>query len=262
MKSRECNGGSPAGWKTEDGKLWFPTLKGIAMVEPGNIQRNSQPPPVLVEEAFVDGRPFVPRELLPPGGRRFEFRYTGLSFVSPARMRFAYRLEGFDQQWIDAGNERAAYYTNLPAGDYRFLVRAANNDGVWSKSEASFDFTLQPHFYQTALFYALCGLLIAAAGIGFYLLRTRQLRERQRVLEVKIDEAVAHIKTLRGLLPICASCKRIRDDGGYWNQIEQYVHEHTEAEFSHGICPDCMKKLYPDYIAAIHARKEKGGPIL
>ena len=253
MKSRECNGGGPAGCKTKDGRLWFPTLKGVVMVEPGNLRTNSQPPPVLVEEVLVDGRPIAPGERLPAGSERFEFRYTGLSFVAPQRMRFACRLEGFDSQWIDAGAQRSAHYTRIPPGRHRFRVKGANNDGVWSTAEATFDFTLRPHFYQTTFFYIACGTLLVATGAGAYHLRTRRLRERQRELKTKIVEAVAQIKTLRGLLPICASCKRIRDDKGYWSQIELYVREHSEAEFSHGICPECFQKLYPDYVNAVAA---------
>jgi ligand-binding sensor domain-containing protein len=247
MKSRECNGGSPGGWRTDDGRLWFATLKGLASVDPANLRRNPKPPPVLVEDVIVDGRRIAPGDHIKAGSQRMEFRFTGLSFVAPARMRFVYRLEGFDQQWIDAGNQRSASYTSIPHGSHRFLVKAANDDGVWSETPASFDFVLDPHFYQTFLFYGCAALILIASGAGIYRLRTRQLRNRQRVLQTKVDEAVAQIKTLRGLLPICASCKRVRDDGGYWNQIERYVRDHSEAEFSHGICPECIRKLYPEH---------------
>lgn len=247
MKSRECNGGSPAAWRTDDGRLWFPTLKGLAMVDPANLRRNPQAPPVLVEEMSVDGRRIAIGESVDAGSQRFEFHYTGLSFVAPARMRFIYRLEGYDRQWNDAGAQRSAFYTSIPPGFHRFMVKAANDDGVWSEAAASVDFFVRPHFYQTTLFYVICGLTLVATGGGILRLRTRQLRLRQRELQTKVDEAVAQIKTLRGLLPICASCKRVRDDGGYWNQIEQYVRDHSEAAFSHGICPDCIRKLYPEY---------------
>ena len=71
---------------------------------------------------------------------------------------------------------------------------------------------------------------------------------------LKLQKASSEIKTLSGLLPICASCKRIRDDNGYWNQIEAYISEHSQADFSHGICPDCLKKLYPD----IYEKRQNG----
>jgi len=75
--------------------------------------------------------------------------------------------------------------------------------------------------------------------------RKRAEEEREKLIG-ELQDALAQIKKLSGLLPICASCKKIRDDKGYWNQIESYIRDHSEAEFSHGICPDCMKKLYPD----------------
>jgi len=77
--------------------------------------------------------------------------------------------------------------------------------------------------------------------------RKKAEAEREKLIQ-ELQEALAKVKTLRGLIPICASCKKIRDDQGYWKQIESYVRDHSEAEFSHGICPECMKKLYPDFV--------------
>jgi PAS domain S-box-containing protein len=74
----------------------------------------------------------------------------------------------------------------------------------------------------------------------------KQAEEQQDKLISDLQKALAKVKALSGLLPICANCKKIRDDDGYWNQIESYIHDHSEAEFSHSICPDCAKKLYPD----------------
>ncbi|MDP2104781.1 MAG: hypothetical protein Q8J76_02210, partial [Desulfobulbaceae bacterium] len=81
-----------------------------------------------------------------------------------------------------------------------------------------------------------------------------KLREHEEHLEelIKIrtrdlEKALTEVKKLSGFLPICASCKKIRDDGGYWQQVEIYIRDHSEAQFSHGICPDCIKKLYPEF---------------
>jgi hypothetical protein len=76
----------------------------------------------------------------------------------------------------------------------------------------------------------------------------RNLKKSEDTLRLekeRLEQALSQIRTLRGLLPICANCKKIRDDKGYWNQLESYIHDHSEAKFSHGICPGCMKKLYP-----------------
>jgi hypothetical protein len=85
------------------------------------------------------------------------------------------------------------------------------------------------------------------ASIGVALMRKKQEEERDRLIE-ELTKALSQINMLSGLLPICASCKKIRDDQGYWNQIEDYIMQHSNADFSHGICPDCAKKLYPEII--------------
>lgn len=96
-----------------------------------------------------------------------------------------------------------------------------------------------------------CIAAIAAVGAGTQRLRVLALKARERDLSIRVQEALAHIKRLRGLLPICASCKKIRDDNGYWKQMEIYIHEHSEADISHSICPDCMDRLYPEYSAKV-----------
>ncbi len=89
-------------------------------------------------------------------------------------------------------------------------------------------------------------MLAGIAGISPLFAAVKQAEEAQRNLAESLKQALAKIKTLSGILPICASCKKIRDDRGYWNQVEAYVRDHSQAEFSHSICPDCKKKLYPD----------------
>src|SRR5262249_6483815 len=143
MLSRECNGGSqPAGCRTRDGHLWFPTLRGAVTIDPDNIRINRQLPPVILEEIIANNNKLDPgrKAELPPSTSTVEFRYTALSFMAPDLVRFRYRLEGFDSQWIDAGSRRTAYYTNLQPGNYRFRVTAANNDGAWNQEGVSFVF--------------------------------------------------------------------------------------------------------------------------
>lgn len=169
MKSQECDTGSPAGCRTADGKLWFPTIEGVVMIDPENIRINRIPPPVIVESMIADGST-IPRQpgpngvTLGPGKEKFEFHYTALSFLAPQKVRFRYRLEGFDTDWVDAGTRRTAYYTNIKPGAYTFRVKACNNDGIWNEAGASVAFILKPHFYQTVWFYLLCGLSLILLG--------------------------------------------------------------------------------------------------
>jgi signal transduction histidine kinase len=109
------------------------------------------------------------------GSTRFDFYYTAPSFIAPENVRFKYRLEGFDRDWIDGGNRRVAYYTNLRPGNYKFRVMAANSDGVWNEQGAALDFYLEPRFYQTYWFYALVLLLLGVIGWQLYRLRVRRI---------------------------------------------------------------------------------------
>jgi ligand-binding sensor domain-containing protein/signal transduction histidine kinase len=179
MLTRECSGGGyPAGWRGNDGKLWFSTIKGVAMIDPANTQFNKEAPPVSIEQILVDDHLVTANGnvQLSPATTRLDFYYTALSFVAPDKVRFKYKLEGFDPDWVDAGNKRSASYTNLRPGSYTFRVLAANNDGVWNEQGAAFQFYQRPHFYQTYWFYGLLVLLLALLIWSVYQLRVRTLK--------------------------------------------------------------------------------------
>jgi ligand-binding sensor domain-containing protein len=231
----------PSAVRASDGRLWFATGHGAAVLDPGRSVRNDVVPPVHIEGVRADGRSLGHADtiVVAPGRGDLQVDYTAPSFLDPSRVEFRYRLEGFDREWVEAGARRAAYYTNLPPGRYRFHVVASNNDGLWNEAGAAVAVSIRPHFYQTYSFYGACVLAVALAGGATQRLRVRRLERQARELSARVQEAVAQMKVLRGLLPICAWCKKIRDDGGYWKQMEQYIHEHSEADFSHGVCPDC-----------------------
>lgn len=197
MKTRECSGGSqPSALKDRDGNLWFPTREGPVVIDPAHYHTNNVAPPVLVEGMSKDGQQ-VDMSVTPqltPGSQRFDISYTALSFLRPSRVRFKYKLEGFDRNWIDAGTQRVAHYTNLPSGRYRFVVIASNDDGVWNETGTSFVFYLRPHFYQIYWFYALCLVGTLFSAFALYRLRVRQLRRRTQVLEKIVDERTGELK--------------------------------------------------------------------
>ncbi len=200
MGSRECNGMiQPAGWKTRDGRLWFPTLKGAVAIDPGRLESNPLPPPVVIEEIIVDHREMRPPFRLPlsPGTERIEIHYTGLSFLVPGRVRFKYRLEGFDTGWEDVGTRRVAYYTNIPPGYYTFRVIACNNDGLWNETGASASFRIAPYFYQSSWFYVSCALVLAMVVYGGYRFRVRRLEGRAGQLRALVDERTTELREAR-----------------------------------------------------------------
>lgn len=191
MKTAECNGGfQPAGWKTQDGHLVFPTMNGLVSISTDTSLRNTQPPPAVVEEALADEKPLslAKQASIPVGKGQLEFRFTGLSFVTPEQVRFRYRLEGFDSDWTDAGTRRIAYYTNVPPGSYRFEVIACNNDGVWSTHPATFEITLEPRFYQTKTFLFGSILFVVTLAFGAYKRRVAVLTKRQTQLKELADQ--------------------------------------------------------------------------
>jgi len=176
--TREASGGGhPAGWRTSDGRMWFATIKGLAVIDPEHIPLNTAPPPIAIEQLFVDNQPvpLTQKVALSPSSSRLDFYYTALSFIAPENVRFKYKLEGFDNNWIDGGARRVASYTNLRPGNYQFRVIAANNDGVWNETGAAVQFYLQPRFYQTYWFYALCLVLLALTAWQLYRMRVRRI---------------------------------------------------------------------------------------
>ena len=182
-------GSMPAGIVASDGRLWMSSNKALLVFDPRKIPRTMEAPPVVVEDATVNGAatPLDRMNGLPPGPGNFELRYTTLTLL-PNRASFKYKLEGFDQDWVDAGARRIAYYTNIPPGHYTFKVRASNNDGVWSDTGATLAVHLQPHFYQTLWFYALGAAALLAAGVGAYGHRIRAIRSRDAVRVQALEE--------------------------------------------------------------------------
>ncbi len=251
MKSSECNGNSqPAGIRTRDGRMWFPTTNGVAIIDPSDVPLNTVPPEVTIETLKVDSLSIdLGNEVsIGPGYSYLEIHYAGLSFVVPEKMVFKFKLDGFDKEWRNAGSRRVAYYTNVPPGNYTFRLQARNNDGVWSKEGVELPIELRPYFYETTWFYGILGIVFVATISLVYRRRVALLLQREKELKERVNESIAQIKILGGLIPICASCKKIRDDKGYWNQLEKYLIDHSEAEFTHGICPECREKLYGAYL--------------
>jgi signal transduction histidine kinase/ligand-binding sensor domain-containing protein len=207
----------PSCWRARDGRLWFTTVKGLVAVDPREVTVNHRPPPVVVEEMRVDG---VPRELNPvvigaggsadgdalrvdPGRHYVEFRYTGIDFIAPDKVRFKWRLEGAENQWREGMNQRVVGYGPLLPGPYCFRVQAANSDGIWNESGASVAFVVLPFFWQTwwfktSLVALVCGSLALAVTLTlrrrhrFELERLRRRheleRERTRIARDMHDE--------------------------------------------------------------------------
>lgn len=265
MRSAESDDAAaqPAGCRTRDGKLWWASIGGLVSVDPTAIRERRPERRVYVEGVMADHAAIVAnrQELveIPAGTNRIDVRYTAIDFATPQTVRFRVKLEGFDKDWIDVGTERSIAYTRLAPGRYTLRVAATALSGAWSHDyDAHVNLLVAAPFYRTRWFHSSCILALLAAPFGLYLWRAHRVTAHQRKLAAQVQAALQHVKVLRGLLPICSSCKKIRDDTGYWNQVEVYVRDHTEAEFTHSICPDCLEKLYPGYSAT--ARRQASTP--
>ncbi|HEY4355898.1 MAG TPA: two-component regulator propeller domain-containing protein [Acidobacteriaceae bacterium] len=173
-----------------DGALWFATRNGVARIDPRKISRSAVPPPVLIQDISADGKRYVSDTYssLPPLTRNLRINYSAISLSLPEKVRFKYRLDGWDTNWIDAGNLRQAFYTNLRPRRYRFHVIACNSNGVWNNEGATIEFSIAPAWFQTTWFYTLCvvaGFLVIGA---LYRIRVRQIA---KAITARFDERLA-----------------------------------------------------------------------
>ena len=208
LPTLECSGNyQPSCWRGRDGTLWFATVKGLVSIRPDEVSVNRLPPPVVIEEIFVDGKSFV-KEIrppdknkmpdsiahapsagspsvtalqIPPGKHQFDFHYTALSFAAPDKVRFRYKLDGLDDGWVEADGKRSAHYGPLRPGEYRFQVIACNNDGIWNEAGSTINLKVLPHFWETWWFDSLAGVFLIGAIFGA--VRFAVTRKLQRKLE-------------------------------------------------------------------------------
>jgi len=255
LPTRECSSGSePAACRTRDGRLWFPTTKGLAYVNPAELKPNLLPPLVMIESVLVDGREQKTNHLdsiwqqsivIPPGHDRLEIHYTGLNFSAPNAVRFQYRLEGHETAWTEAGDTRVAFYNKLPPGDYRFHVEACNEDGVWTEPGSALAVTVQPQFWQTGGFRAavILGFLGIVAIVVRYLSTQklqRQLqalkqqealeKERSRIARDLHDQLGANLTQVALLGELAAADKHSPEEvGAHAQQISQTARDTTHS---------------------------------
>lgn len=224
MRSGECDGGrQPSAWKTADGKFWFPTIAGAAIVDPDHIPFNNYIPPVIIEEFLADQKSITLGDniTIPAGTNSFEIQFTALSYLFPAQVKFKYKLEGFDKDWVEAGSRRMAYYTNIRPGDYTFRVIACNNDGVWNETGAELLFYFRPYFYQTWWFYGFVALFVIGGAWYSYRTRIRLAERREEALNTRIEEMVEDLRV--------AHHATLQEKESVERKVEEAIH-HSEEE--------------------------------
>jgi diguanylate cyclase (GGDEF)-like protein len=199
-------------WRGPDGRLWFGTPAGLAVIDPARLRRNDRPPVPLIERVVVDDAAHESAAVLAaPGTRSLEFHFTAASFVAPEQLRFRYRLEGYDREWVDGGTRRVAYYTSLPPGRYVFHVQARNEDGVTSTANARVTLRLRPHFWQTWWFVLLAAAAAVALALAAHRLRIRMVQRtlREEMLrDLSLHDDLTGLYNRRGLLALAEQMVR------------------------------------------------------
>jgi ligand-binding sensor domain-containing protein/signal transduction histidine kinase len=195
--------------KTTDGRIWFPSAKGVVVIDPAHVSTNQIAPPVHIERVRANGTEVVRIKsmVVPPGKGELEFHFNALSFIASQKVRFRYRLEGYDKDWVEMKDRRVAFYTNLKPDRYTFRVIAANADGVWNTTGDFLEVRLLPHFYQTAWARSMGGGLVLAVLASVYLWRVRHLKRKQQalqrardLLETEVRNRTAELAKANGLL--------------------------------------------------------------
>lgn len=200
LASAQCNGGAgPSALLDRHGDVWIATAGGAAVVNPRALSSyHRQVPPVVIEQVLANDAPVALGKSLqlPAGTRKLEFHYASLSFRMPRFLRYRYRLQGVDRDWIDRGNQRMAQYTNLGPGHYRFLVdvSAPGLGQGWGKSTTAVDIEIEPLFWERDWFRALLVLLAALLVVAVYYWRSRHLRRRALQLESVVEQRTSDLR--------------------------------------------------------------------
>jgi ligand-binding sensor domain-containing protein len=169
------------------------------------------------------------------------FEFVALEFGVFDKTLYRYRLDGFDEGWSPPGRSRTATYTNLAPGDYRLRVAVASQGGPWNEDALSLEIVRRSAIHETRWFWAALLTLTVALGIRWHRVRVARHMRVERSLQARFEAALGEVKTLSGLLPICAWCRRVRNDDGFWDQIEIFVKERSDAEFEQSTCPNCAR---------------------
>jgi signal transduction histidine kinase/ligand-binding sensor domain-containing protein len=227
--------------KSSDGKIWFSAIEqGAAVIDPRHLPFNALPPLVHVEQITADRKTYdaVSQLRLPPMIRDMEIDYTALSLVAPEKVHFRYKLDGRDRDWMDVGNRRQAFYSDLPPGNYRFRVTASNNSGVWNEAGTSLDFSIAPAYFQTIWFRLMGVAAFLLLLWGLYHLRVHQLaREFNMGLEARVSERTriardlhdTLLQSFQGLLLRFQTVSQILPEGNAKQTLDSAIDQAAQA---------------------------------
>jgi len=212
-----------AAFKDGMGNIWLGTIKGLVRCNPSSFEDNLVEPITAINKVriFLKEEDIPDNNIFPYNKNHLTFDFTGTSYSNPNRVKFTYTLMGFDEEWSPVTDEHIATYSNIPPGKYRFLLRAANSDGIWNKDPVAFEFEVTPPFWKTWWFYSMCVLSVVAAVVAFIKIRERNLRREKAILEAKVQHRTVQIEKQKEELAV--KNKDITDSIRYAQDIQKAV---------------------------------------
>lgn len=278
--------------KSENGELFFGGLNGITAFRPEYLALPAFTPPIVFTGLEIYNRPVevrsktLPKSLMhteyitiEPSQHVFAIFFAALTFQQTPHVTYQYKLQGFDKRWSYPTTKREATYTNLSPGEYTFMVKSTKTDGTMGDENIqSIKIVVLSPWWRKKSFITGVILVILLSLALLIRYRIQRLNTINRELEVRVKDRTKsletankdlaeqlmqiknlqdNIKTLQNIIPICAHCKKIRNDEGYWEQVESYIEKTTLSTLTHGICPDCMKKYFPEVRNRQESEKKK-----
>ncbi len=237
MLNNECTGATRSFLDQETGKIYVPTFQGVAVVDPSINLVNNRIPEVYITSLKVDDKSLnVSSDKLniEPGALRYIFDFTSLSYLSPAKVSFKYKLEGFDKDWIGPVHNRSVEYTNLSHGSYTFKVKGTNSSGVWNEQSAVLSYIVIPFYYETVWFYLACGVVFALMLLAIYKWRIKDITARNMALakiNTELDRFVYSTShDLRAPLAKMESSPEVKDEyidliEGCMNKMDSFIND-------------------------------------
>jgi ligand-binding sensor domain-containing protein len=247
LRSMEAAGLShPGGWVADDGRLWFATLRGAAVVDPARLRPDPPPPEVAFLAVSVAGEPRAVGGgvALAAGSGRLELEYTGRILLGQGRVSFRYRLVGLEANWTEPTRSRTAQYTSLPGGRHRFEVQARHGEGAWGPT-ATLEVTQAEPSWRSPWSLAAAVLALLALGASLLALASRLGAGGRRRAEAELRAARAEVEVLSSLVPRCGWCKDERRDPAYLARVDALMAARPAQQFDAALCPTCAARQRP-----------------
>ncbi|MEN8249244.1 MAG: two-component regulator propeller domain-containing protein [Bacteroidota bacterium] len=237
MMSKECTGATKM-IVAKSGNIWVPTTKGLSIVNESGVIVNEMVPPVYIKAVYIDDEPVSlgGEIIVNPENRKLKVNYTAIGYASPDKINVKHRLVGYDDKWIEVGNQFDVTYMNLPPNEYTFEMMAANSDGFWNEKPATIKIVVKPYFYETVPFYVLLTSVVAALAFLIYWIRIRVVERKNlelRKLNEELDSFVysvshdlrAPLSSVLGLLNVYKIDEDNKNRQDYLDKIEYSVHK-------------------------------------